>query len=84
MSEAPEKKEVGLKDIFGYLKSIDQRIAGLRFPSIFGEERGRCIFKTKVVRNLRLSIPKPEAEAANIREGDLVQVILEKIEKPEA
>lgn len=43
--------------------------------------RGKSVFKAKVIEGGRLTIPEPERETLGIREGDIVQVSLEKIEK---
>ncbi|VUT24060.1 MAG: hypothetical protein MASP_00314 [Candidatus Methanolliviera sp. GoM_asphalt] len=38
--------------------------------------RGNSLFKVRVGKQNRITIPDPEAEAMEIREGDLVQVMV--------
>ncbi len=40
----------------------------------------QTVFKTHVQKNRRISIPKAEAEAMDLEEGDLVQIIVQKID----
>lgn len=62
-----------LRDIRSQLKA-DVSAAGAMVSN-------QTVFKTHIQKGRRISIPKAEAEAMNLEEGDLVQVIVQKINK---
>lgn len=65
--------------VFGALRELDARLSSLRVPSLFG--RREAVFKAKVGKAGRITIPAEEVEALGLKEGDLVQVVLTKVEK---
>lgn len=44
---------------------------------------GHAVFKAKIAEGNRITVPKPEMEALDLDQGDLVQVSLRPLEKGE-
>ncbi|MBW2672655.1 MAG: hypothetical protein JRD89_04455 [Deltaproteobacteria bacterium] len=64
----------------GALKELDARLSSLRVPSLFGGKR-EAVFKARILGENRITIPAEEVEALGLKKGDLVQVVLSKVEK---
>jgi hypothetical protein len=56
----------------GMIKEVRDEISG----TIIDFVRGNSLFKVRVGKQNRITIPDPEAEAMGIEEGDLIQVMI--------
>lgn len=82
MSEKPEKDD-------GSSKLLIEKLMSGGFPNLQEQVREalltftekNAVFKTKVQRGGRISIPEAERDVLGIDEGDIVQVILAPIKK---
>ena len=78
MSGNKDNKPRSLDEILGGdLQQIQDELRTV----IFTVARNNAIFKTKVQRGGRISIPEAERDVLGIEEGDIVQVILAPIKK---
>lgn len=69
-----------VKEIRKELKSIRSRLeADVGAAAALASDQ--TVFKTHIQKGRRISIPKAEAEAMDLEEGDLVQVIVQQIGK---
>jgi len=59
------------------LRKIDEKVSSFRIPSLFG--RKEAIFKARVLKGGRITIPETERKHLELGDGDLVRVILSKI-----
>jgi len=56
----------------GMIKEVRDEISG----TVIDFVRGNSLFKVRVGKQNRITIPDPEAEAMGIDEGDLIQVMI--------
>ncbi|RZN67754.1 MAG: hypothetical protein EF807_07140 [Candidatus Methanolliviera hydrocarbonicum] len=56
----------------GMIKEVRDEISG----TVIDFVRGNSLFKVRVGKQNRITIPDPEAEAMGIEEGDLIQVMI--------
>jgi hypothetical protein len=56
----------------GMIKEVRDEISG----TVIDFVRGNSLFKVRVGKQNRITIPDPEAEAMEIKEGDLIQVMI--------
>ncbi len=67
-----------VEEIRGEIEDIKSRLsADLGAAAAMASDQ--TVFKTHIQKGRRISIPKAEAEALGIEEGDLVQIIVQKI-----
>ena len=59
------------------LRELDTKITQLRPPSVFG--RKEAVFRARLMKLGRITIPEVERETLGLKDGDTVEVVLRKV-----
>lgn len=69
-----------IEEIRGEVEDIKSRLSA-DLGAAAAMASNQTVFKAHVQKGRRISIPKAEAESMDLEEGDLVQIIVQKIDK---
>jgi len=68
---------IDLKDIPLLMNALEMRALGLVKEGVYGT----AIYKSRVKKDGSITIPEVEMEALGLEEGDVVQVVMRKVDK---